>query len=96
MSDNFVSLDPPKKANGVSLASFICGVVGVCCCNPFYLMNIAAAILGIIGLATSKGRPKGMAIAGLCLGLGGLVLQGISDFVITLLTGGLGVFSFFI
>ena len=96
MSDEFVTVDAPKKASGVSVAALICGIVGVCCCNPFYLMNLAAVVLGIIGIATAKDRPKGMAIAGLILGISGVLVQIIGDLVITICSFGTGFFSFFI
>ena len=96
MSDNYVPTDAPKKASGVALAAFICGIVGICCCNPMYLMNLAAIVLGIVGIATAHDRPKGMAIAGLCMGIGGILLQFVADLLITIFSFGTGFFSFFI
>ena len=77
-----------KKASGVALASFICGVVGVLF-NPFYGVSLAAIILGIVGIATAKDRPKGMAIAGLIIGCVVLPVQLVLDIILSMFTFGL-------
>ena len=56
-----------KKTSGVAIAAFVCGLVSFLCCNPFYLVSLAAVILGIIGLCTAA-EPKWMTITGLILG----------------------------
>lgn len=94
MSDNFVPMDAPKKASGVSIASLICGIAGFCC-SPLYLVNWAAIVMAIIGLAGAKGRPKGMAIAGLVLGIVGFLLQSFGDTIISVFTMGFGFISVF-
>jgi len=73
---------PQNTASGVSIASLCCGIAGFCI-NPFYLVNLAAIITGIIGIAQAGNKPKGMAIAGLCLGVAGAMCQ----FVVDLLFG---------
>lgn len=70
----------PAKASGVSITALILGIVCLFC-NPCSLVAPAAVICGIIGLATGKGRPKGMAIAGLILGICGVLWQLAFDFI---------------
>ena len=60
-----------KKTNGIAIASLICGVLS---CIP--VINLAAIVLGIIGIRKSskpQGSGKGMAIAGLILGVIGVL-----------------------
>ncbi len=73
---------PQNTASGVSIASLCCGIAGFCI-NPFYLVNLAAIVTGIIGIAQAGNKPKGMAIAGLALGVVGAMCQ----FVVDLLFG---------
>ncbi|MBQ6823556.1 MAG: DUF4190 domain-containing protein [Clostridia bacterium] len=80
---------PPasNKTNPVSIVSLICGIVGFCF-NPFYFTTLAAIICGIVGIATAKNSPKGMAIAGLILGICATGCQVLFD----ILTFGMGIF----
>ena len=69
---------PARRANGPAIASLVCGILG---CIPF-LTGLAAIILGIVGIRKTRDPQvsgKGMAIAGLVLGLlsfGGWTLFG--------------------
>ncbi len=84
--DNY-NYQAPQKESGVGVAAMICGIVSFLC-NPFYLVVMAAVILGIVGIATANGRPKGMAITGLILGI---VATG-CQIIIDILTLGVGFF----
>ena len=79
-----------KKVSGVAIAALICGCVGFLI-NPFYLVSIAAIVLGIVGLALPN-RPKGMALAGLLTGIGSAVCQFVLDLVLSVFTMGLSFF----
>ncbi len=56
-----------EKKNGLSLASLICGIVSLCCCNPLYLASLAGLILGLISLFNKKTGSKWMGIVGIIL-----------------------------
>ena len=58
---------PPPKENGLGIAGFIVSAIGIITCG---VLSIFGVILSAIGLGK---EPKGMAIAGLILGLIGLV-----------------------
>lgn len=58
---------PPPKENGLGIAGFIVSAIGIITCG---VPSIFGVILSAIGLGK---EPKGMAIAGLILGLIGLV-----------------------
>jgi hypothetical protein len=73
--NEFVEVEPKPKKNGWAIASLVCGIVSLCCCNPMYMVSLAAVITGIVGLMGNKGS-KGMAITGIVLG-GVAVLVGI-------------------
>ena len=68
------SMQPQRQTSGSAVASLICGILG---CVPL-ITGLLAVILGVMGLRATK-NPKytgrGMAVAGLILGL-------ISDFTI--------------
>lgn len=71
----------PKETNGLAIASLICGILSIifcfCCCwgIPF---NILSIVFGIIALSQIKRQPsqtgRGMAIAGIVLGILSLLL----------------------
>ena len=84
-----------SKFNGLGLAALICGICAFLF-NPLYLVSIVAIVLGIVGLATARNKSKTMAIVGLCLGGGTLVLSFIADVVLLILSYGFSFFSFFI
>jgi hypothetical protein len=65
---------PAPKTNGVAIASLICGILG---CVPF-VTSLAAIILGVVGIGSARktGSGKGMAIAGIILGILGILIWG--------------------
>lgn len=67
--DNEVNQSAPAEKKGLSIASMVLGIVGlVCCC--FWYIAIPCSILAIIfGILGKKKGGKGMAIAGLVLGI---------------------------
>ncbi|MDO4325133.1 MAG: DUF4190 domain-containing protein [bacterium] len=71
--------EPPKKRNGLAIASFILGLLGLlsCCCSPLGL------ILGVIGLIlvilSKRGQPfDPFAVAGLVLSIIAIIASLIS------------------
>lgn len=82
------------KGSGCSIAALICGIAAFII-NPCYLTCLAAIILGIVGISR-KEPSKGMAIAGLILGIVAIALQILGDILITVFSFGMGFFSFFI
>lgn len=89
--EEYVVEQEPKKS-GLCIASLVCGIVATLgCCNPFYLVSLAAVVTGIIGLATGK-QPKGMAIAGLVLGIVSACIWVVLDIILAIFTGGLSFF----
>ena len=59
---------PMQRSNGAAIGSLICGILG---CVP-YITGLVAIILGIIGIRSTRDPQvggKGMAIAGLVLGI---------------------------
>ena len=77
-----------KKHSGVAIAALICGIAGFFF-NPLYAVTLAAIVLGIIGIATAKDRPKGLAVTGLVLGCIALPTQLGIDLVMSVFTFGL-------
>lgn len=67
--DNEVNQSAQAEKKGLSIASMVLGIVGlVCCC--FWYIAIPCSILAIIfGILGKKKGGKGMAIAGLVLGI---------------------------
>jgi len=58
---------PPKQSAGLGVAALICGITGFCLLLP----SIVAVVLGILGMRKQAG--KGLAIAGLVLGIVGVL-----------------------
>src|SRR5687767_4979964 len=66
----------PRKSNGPATASLVCGILG---CVPF-ITSLAAVVLGIVGIRKARDPNvggKGLAIAGLILGILGLGTWGL-------------------
>jgi hypothetical protein len=68
MSDSY---NGEKKNSGIGIASMVCGIAALCCCNPLSLCSISAVVCGIIALNkkdTAKVMPIiGIALGGLCI-----------------------------
>lgn len=73
---------PKKKTSVLNLLSFIFGLVSfIGCCNPLYLVSIAAAIIGVIGLVKGE-KPTWMAVVGVVLGVIGPAVWLILDTIL--------------
>lgn len=59
-------MHPPQRSNGWAIASLICGIIG---CFP--VLQLLAIVFGLVGIRASRRvhTGKGMAIAGLVLGI---------------------------
>lgn len=77
-----VVASPPHSTNSQAIAGLVLGIVsvtgGLCCCGP--LFSIAGIICSAVALAQINRAPlaqtgKGLALTGLLLSIGGLVLQ---------------------
>ena len=69
-------LDAPPRTSGAAVTSLICGLLG---CLPVLITSILAVIFGIIGIRTTRDpryTGRGLAIAGLVLGIIGLLIWG--------------------
>jgi hypothetical protein len=69
-------MPPQRQTSGAAVASLICGILG---CIPL-ITGVLAIILGFVGLRTTKDpryTGRGMAIAGVILGLLSLVIWGV-------------------
>ncbi len=93
-NNQIYTVEEKPKSSGTSIAALILGIISFLL-NPCYLPCLIAIILGIVGIAR-KEPMKGMAVAGLILGIVALVLQFTVDLIITILSFGMGFFSFFI
>ncbi len=60
---------PAQQSNGLAIGALICGIAGLCTGG---LLSIVAIILGVLGRKNPVN--KGMATAGLILGIVGIVL----------------------
>lgn len=71
------NVEAGQRANVWAVVAFWCGI-GSLLLNPFYLTSLAAIIFGGLGIARSgqTGVGRGPSIAGLVLGIVGLVLGG--------------------
>lgn len=74
-SESF-SVDEPQGPIGYSIASLVCGILGLlcCCCGFFgFILSAAGIALGIVSIKKNC-EGKGMAIAGIvCGGIGALM-----------------------
>ena len=81
MDQNINNTPVEEGSKGLSIAALVCGIVSItlgCCCTFVGLpTSIAAIICG--GMAMSQNKPgRGMAIAGLVMGVIGIVLLVVS------------------
>lgn len=83
---------PIKDGKGLSIAGMVCGIAA-CVLAWFYMVNIIALVLGIVGLVCSSmgskqaklaGTGTGIATAGLVLSIIGTVLAAIGFLSCTL------------
>ncbi len=81
-----------NNGKGLSVAGLVCGIISAVLAW-FYMINIAALVLGIIGLvcavkgrtqARSVGAPSGLGTAGLVISIIGTCLAGIGFLSCTL------------
>lgn len=60
---------PPDRSNGIAIAALVCGIVGVLCLQ-FILGPLAIIFGGIaLGRANQGADHRGLAVAGLVLGI---------------------------
>lgn len=70
----YVYGQPQQSTNGLAIGSLVASLVGPFSCG---LGSIVAIVLGIVALRQlrrSGEQGRGLALAGLCVGIGGLVL----------------------
>jgi hypothetical protein len=82
-------MPPQSKPNGWAISSLVCGILG---CIPF-ITGVLAIIFGIVGIKKSSDPQRGgrgLAIAGLVLGLVSIVLWGLFGSGIYALMSGTG------
>jgi hypothetical protein len=65
---------PPARSNGLAIAALVCGLVGLLIF--WFILGPLAVIFGGVGLSRAKrGAPgRGMAIAGIALGIADIVV----------------------
>ena len=66
----------PQQTSVMAIISLVTGILGILCCT-WFLFSIAATVLGFLGkkeVDDGKKSGKGMAIAGLSLGIAGIVI----------------------
>jgi hypothetical protein len=70
---------PPASTNGLAVASLVLGLIGVLSCGyTFFVAPLLAVIFGVLGrrqIRETGQRGEGMAMAGLVLGIIGLVIS---------------------
>ena len=68
-----VAAQPAKKNNSMSIAGFVCSIIGIFTCG---LTSLIGLILSIVGLSSSKkrGEKDGMALAGIIISAISMVL----------------------
>lgn len=66
----------PQQTSVMAIISLVTGILGILCCT-WFVFSIAAAVLGFLGkkeIDQGKKTGKGLAMAGLILGIAGIVL----------------------
>ena len=86
---------PEKKTNKWGIAGLICAIVSFFL-NPLSLLCPTAIIFSVLGMRASDDTPRGTAIAGLVISLLALFWQIFWDTFWTVLTMGIGLFTFLI
>jgi len=72
-----VQYQPTGGTNGFAVASLVCSILGFCVLFLGGLLGILFGVLGISAASKTNGRGKGMAIAGIIIGLLTLVESGV-------------------
>lgn len=78
--DDYYDAPPPRRAggsNGLAVTSLILGILAIfpgCCCYLWVPLSLGSIVTGSIGMKNENG--KGMAIAGVVLGVIALLLYG--------------------
>lgn len=68
---------PPQQGNGTAVGSMVCGIISILAC---WLLGIPSIVLGVIAIILAiasknqKGYMSGMAVAGLVLGIMGILI----------------------
>lgn len=74
---NMGNMGEDKQADGLAIASLICGILSIvscCCCMLGLMLGIAAILCAVL---SQRRRSTGMAIAGLVCGIIGCVLSAV-------------------
>lgn len=69
----------PPGTSVMAIISLVTGIIGILCCT-WFVFSIAATVLGFLGkkeIAEGKKTGKGVAMAGLILGIAGIVIGAI-------------------
>ena len=77
---------------GFCITALVLGIVGFFL-NPCYIVSILAIVFGFIGQSKNNSK-KALAIWGWALGIAAIVLQILGDFVLSICSGGTGLFVF--
>jgi hypothetical protein len=86
MRGGSMQYQPTPGTNGFAVASLICSIVGFCAVFIGGLLGILFGVLGISKAKQTNGRGKGMAIAGIVIGIITLITSGL------LVAGGYGAY----
>ena len=80
-----------KKSGAINITSFVMSLISLLCCNPLYMLSIAAIITGIVGIVTGADK-KGLGIAGLVIGFIAVAWGVLLDALLFPLTFGMSFF----
>ena len=90
-TNNYNNYYVQPQSNGVSIASLVCGIISFFCCNPLYLVSVAAVVLGIVGIC-KRNSSTGMAVVGLILGALSVIICIVIDILLIPVTFGASFF----